>query len=117
MKTVFSVIAALMLFAAIPATAQHMGGSHEDHEARLEQMKTELNLSDEQVAQIQAIHQEYRTKREGVVNKADRDRLKALRKEEMEKVHGVLTEEQAAKARELHGQHRHDGRGQRHGGY
>lgn len=113
MKSVLPIIAALVLIASVPAAAQHRGGDPEKHEQRIEKMKSELNLSDEQVEQIKAIHQEYRGKREAVVSKEDKEQLRALRDEEREKIHAVLTPEQAAKAKELREEHReqHNGKG------
>lgn len=78
-------------------------------------MKSELDLSDDQVTRIKAIHQEYKAKREAILSEEEKEQMKTLREEEWKQVEGVLTEEQAAKAKEMFRDHRHHKGGKHHG--
>ncbi|WP_375562726.1 Spy/CpxP family protein refolding chaperone [Bernardetia sp. OM2101] len=102
-KIALSFTLAFTLFFAFSVSSfaqEHEGrhGKHDNHEARLEKMKTELGLSDAQVEQIKALHEKKKEK-----SKADR---KANREEFRAEVNKILTPEQRKKAEALHAEHK-----------
>ena len=71
---------------------------------RTEKMKENLNLSDEQAKQIEAIYMEYGAKKQAAYQagtKEARASVKEIRKEENKAVDAVLTPEQLQKRKEL----------------
>ena len=64
---------------------------HKNKAERMEKMKAELNLTDEQVAKIKAIHE-----KNDAEKTAHKDKLKEINKAEHEEIKIVLTEEQKA---------------------
>ena len=102
--------------ASLPLSAQKGEGRQGDHHKgdRMEQMRQDLNLTDTQVAQITAIHKQYRPERKAFKDAELKDpaleaRRKQLRTEEQAAVKAVLTPEQQARWEEL--------KAQRHGGH
>lgn len=72
--------------------------------AKMEQLKAELGLSDEQATQLEALHKEHRAdmralRQEGT--QPDREQMKALRQKHKAGMAEILTEEQMAKMKEL----------------
>jgi Spy/CpxP family protein refolding chaperone len=83
---VVALVVGMAVFASLPAAAdERVGGA-------VAERIQDLNLTDEQEAKIAEIRKEYRPK----VQEAEKD-LAATVKEEVEKVHGVLTREQKTK--------------------
>ena len=72
------------------ASAQHKG------EARMEKMQTELNLSDQQVADLKAIHEEYRELKKTMRSSEnpDQQRMQKMRQKKEAAILEVLNEEQ-----------------------
>jgi Spy/CpxP family protein refolding chaperone len=76
-------------------------------EKMLEKMKTNLNLSDDQVAKIKSIHENYATKAKAIREDKNlsaeqkKDQLATLAKERKEAVNNVLTPEQKEKQKSL----------------
>lgn len=64
---------------------------HKTDAEKLEKMKAELNLTDEQVEKIKAIH-----KKNEAEKAAHKDKLKEINEAEKEEIKTVLTEEQKA---------------------
>ena len=89
-NTIKTLAVAIMVIAATASFAQKGGLKETD-----EKMKTELGLSDEQVAKIQKIRQAGRKERkaDGVTD----EQKKESAKNEKEKIEKVLTPEQLAK--------------------
>lgn len=79
------------------------GGMHGRDRMRMEHMKKELNLSDDQASQIQQIHQQNMQQMQSLhqdttLSKEDRhSRMMDLRKAEHEQVRAVLNDEQKEK--------------------
>ncbi len=74
------------------AAAQHKG------EARMEKMQTELDLSDQQVADIKSIHEKYRGEMKNLRSSENPDKktIQNLRTKKEAAILDLLTEEQAA---------------------
>lgn len=78
----------------------------------LDQLRSELNLTPDQVSQIEAIHQNMRTQRQAVMadttltREARRARLMELAKSHHAQLMAVLTAEQRDKLQQLHAQRR-----------
>ncbi len=74
------------------ATAQHKG------EARMEKMQTELNLNDQQVADLKAINNEYRELKKTMhsAENPDQQMMQKMRQKKEAAILEVLNEEQAA---------------------
>jgi hypothetical protein len=72
---------------------------------RVEAYKAELALSEDQMTQIKAIRDEFQNQRNAgdrsQLTSEQKEALKAERREEMDKVHAVLTEEQKTKLQEI----------------
>ncbi|MBW6483645.1 MAG: Spy/CpxP family protein refolding chaperone [Vicingaceae bacterium] len=64
---------------------------HKNNAERMEKMKAELNLTDEQVEKIKAIHE-----KNDAEKAAHKDKLKEINQAEHEEIKTVLTEEQKA---------------------
>ena len=81
----------------------------EDRENRLEKMKAELNLSDDQVAKIKAIHKankpEQKPDRENM-SADEKAEMRTKHQEEMKQVRAVLTPEQQTKFDQMHDERR-----------
>jgi Spy/CpxP family protein refolding chaperone len=95
MKPLMAVVALVLgmaVYAALPAAAQ---GADEKAAAGLAERIQDLNLTDQQEAKVADIRKEFKPK----VQEAAKD-LAAVVKEEVEKVHGVLTPEQRKKLEE-----------------
>lgn len=85
-------------------TEHHMGqqdGHHrknhkQHHQEMVQRMKTDLNLSDEQVSQLEKLHQKHQKERETFTekNKAERKKFRENHQAEMKK---ILTSEQYQK--------------------
>ena len=77
-----------------------------DNNARMEKMKTRLNLTDEQVAKMKKNHEEmgekFKALREdkNLGEDQKRDKMKELMKEQKEKTKSILTKEQQEKMKE-----------------
>src|SRR5690606_33676847 len=101
------IAAALLVVASVQVDAQQRKGQQPDPEDRAkkmtEKMATELNLSDDQKAQVLALNLDQAQKRQAAVDQAAAERK--ARKTEMEahqqKVNAVLTEEQRTKWDEI----------------
>lgn len=105
---------------SLPLSAQHDEGRQGKHQGdhpkgdRMEQMRQDLNLTDAQVAQISAIHKQYRPERKALKDAELKDpaleaRRKQLCEDEQAAVKAVLTPEQQARFEAL--------KAQRHGGH
>lgn len=96
MKTVVkAVVVAIFIFAAVNVSAQpsHRGkGGHHNVEQIINKMKTELSLTDDQVAKIKALGQETMQK----MRAEGADKM-AIMKERTAKMKTILTPEQSAK--------------------
>lgn len=96
-----------MVSAVVIASAQDKPGTSQSPEDRqsqkskLDKMKTELSLTDEQVTQIKAIYAKYKPLRKELkgddVTEEEKAKLEAMRKSEREEVAAVLTPEQQEK--------------------
>jgi Spy/CpxP family protein refolding chaperone len=78
-----------------PRTMQAQERGH-----RMDQMKTELGLTEDQVAKIKAIHKSSKVKPEGPkaeLTEAQKAEMKKARQEEAAKIRAVLTKEQQVK--------------------
>lgn len=91
----------LAVFFSVSLFAQHRGhGKHRGLD--VERLKSEINLTDEQVNQIESIQAKYKTEfeklrgEEGEDRMAKRDAMKTLMKAQKEEISAVLTEEQKA---------------------
>jgi len=101
------IAAALLVVASLQVDAQQRKGQQPNPEDRAkkmtEKMATELNLSDDQKAQVLALNLDQAQKRQAAVDQAAAERK--ARKTEMEahqqKVNAVLTEEQRTKWDEI----------------
>jgi protein CpxP len=103
-----------------PLLAQGDRETGKRKDGRMEQMRQDLNLSDAQVAQIQAIHEQYRPERKALRDAEPKDpaieaQRKQIREAEQAAVKAVLTPEQQKRYDELraerhaghHGHHDH----------
>ena len=91
MRTLMAVVAlavGVSVYAALPAAAEEKAKAGSELAARMQ----DLNLTNEQEAKIEDIRKEYKPK----VQEAGKE-LAAVVKEEVEKVRGVLTQEQRTK--------------------
>ncbi|MEM6268193.1 MAG: Spy/CpxP family protein refolding chaperone [Bacteroidota bacterium] len=114
-KNIYRTLALLALIVvALPGMSQpHNRGpmGPEKHQQRMEDMREQLNLTDQQFAQIQDIHEKYRPQMEALHQNGDPDREamrevhRAIRKE----MKAVLTEEQREKMKEMRPRHGHRG--------
>lgn len=97
---VFCITLAVLMtsFGAINA---HNGNRAEKAKAKIEKMKTELNLSDAQVASIQSILKDSKSERKEARQNKDREEMKELAKETQGKIMNVLNSEQQAKFKEM----------------
>jgi hypothetical protein len=91
----------LAVFFSATLFAQHPGhGKHRGLD--VERLKSEINLTDEQVNQIESIQAKYKTEleklraEEGEDRMAKREAMKSLMKAQKEEISAVLTEEQKA---------------------
>lgn len=81
----------------------HHGNMHGMHNGNMQHMKRELNLTDDQVNQINQIHEQGRDQMKSLHNDTSmkqedrREKMKDLRKDEHEKVRAVLNDEQKEK--------------------
>jgi periplasmic protein CpxP/Spy len=120
MKTPLKLIFSLAGFALLATpvlradeTAAPPAGQPDRHERRenIMQMAKDLNLTADQQAKIEAIHQQAGEARKAIwadtslTEDQKHAKLKELRKGTMEQVHALLTPEQQAKAKELREKH------------
>ncbi len=99
-KLKYSFLLLLALLLSVSSFAQRPRG-HE-RPPRLEALKDELQLSEQQLEQIDAIEEKYRDKMRALREQyagdpeEERDAWRGLREARREEIHGVLTEEQRA---------------------
>lgn len=112
-------LGALLLSVSLPATAQ--GPQGPGHGPRnIENIKTELGLTDEQATQFEALkkahHQEMRALKSSE-EAPDREKIKALRKNHRAQMSEILSPDQLEKLKEMprhpHGHHGHEGKAER----
>lgn len=101
--TAFLMLMTTALFAQ--GRMEHDGEKGDRFEKHLERMTEELELSDNQVKEIKAIHEKQQEKAEAVKNEkltADerKDKMKVLHDEMRKEVEAVLSEEQKEKMKE-----------------
>ncbi|MEO1437179.1 MAG: T9SS type A sorting domain-containing protein [Bacteroidota bacterium] len=106
MKTIKSFILSTLMLTFISTQfsfAQGHRGHRGDKGEHLEQLKTTLNLSDEQVAEIKALEEGFRTQvrairsDENLESSAKREKLQALKTAQQSAIDGILTPGQIAK--------------------
>lgn len=71
--------------------AHTKGAVKKERIEKIEEMKAELNLTDEQVEKIKAIHAKNKAERQ-----ANKEKIQEINKAEKEEINQVLTEEQKA---------------------
>lgn len=95
----------LGLIMYLPLSAQGPHGHHGHHaEARLEQMQTELDLSEEQVAQLKALKEERHNEMKALRQsgeRPDRETMMAKRAEHQAALEQILNPDQLARMKEL----------------
>lgn len=104
MKRTFLILSMMLLFVA-GVMAQPEGGDRPNREEmqkkRMEMMKTELNLTADQVTKVTAIQADADKKMEAVFASGDREsgreKMKAIREDSDKKIKEVLTADQAKK--------------------
>ncbi len=106
MKTTQRFVTALCITLAVLMTSfgninAQNGQRAEKAKARIEKMKTDLNLSDAQVASIQSILKDSKSERKEARQNKDREEMKEHAKETQDKIMNVLNSEQQAKFKEM----------------
>jgi Spy/CpxP family protein refolding chaperone len=87
-------------------------GKHHNHEQKLEKMKTELGLSDSQVAQIKTLYEKKKEESKGLRkeakegNEESKAKMKANRAEFKAEMDKILTPEQRKKAEAVRAEHK-----------
>lgn len=121
MRTIVLTLTALMMtlsiaFAQAPAEDGHGHGKH-DKGQMIEKLKADLNLSDEQVEQLTALHEKHKAERQEFKeeNQEYKEKRKALQDKHMAEMKEILTEEQYNKLLELKAEHRKNRKGEGHG--
>lgn len=106
MKTRIVVVAMMMVSTLMFAQPRH-GNQADRQEKRLEKMKTELSLTDDQYGKIKEISAEFASSRAAIrkdtslTRGATFNKMKSLRTDEEKQINAVLTKEQQAKWTEL----------------
>jgi len=106
MKTRIVVVAMMMVSTLMFAQSRH-GNQQDRQEKRLEKMKSELSLTDDQYGKIKAIASEFASSRAAIrkdtslTRGATFNKMKSLRADEEKQINEVLTKEQQAKWTEL----------------
>jgi septal ring factor EnvC (AmiA/AmiB activator) len=98
--TIFCITLAVLMTSFGNINAQN-GQRAEKAKARIEKMKTDLNLSDTQVASIQSILKDSKSERKEARQNKDREEMKEHAKETQDKIMTVLNSEQQAKFKEM----------------
>lgn len=98
--TIFCITLAVMISSFGNINAQN-GQRAEKAKARIDKMKTELNLTDAQVTSIKSILKDTKSERKEARQAKDREEMKELAKETQDKIMNVLTSEQQAKFKEM----------------
>jgi Spy/CpxP family protein refolding chaperone len=81
------------------------------HQRGLENMKTQLNLSDDQVTKLKASHEAFSSKAQDIRNNQSltseqkKEQFKELSKQQKDETRSILTKEQLQKMQELHKEH------------
>jgi len=96
----FSIALTIVLSTFTTVEAQN-GQRAEKAKARIEKLKTELNLSDAQVTSVKSILKENRSEMKEARQNKDKAEMKDLAKETQEKILAVLTSDQQAKFKEM----------------
>ena len=108
-------IAAMLMLAAAASYAGHHKGDHEgDHKAHIDVLTERLQLTDEQVPQVEAILADAKAQRQAIgdsytLNQRDEARvaMRQLHEQMMANMKAVLNDEQAAKLEKMHEQRMH----------
>ena len=85
-----------------------MADAKQMHERSMEKMKTELNLSDEQVAKLKASHESFASKakdirsNQSLTSDQKKEQFKALAEQQKEETKSILSKEQLEKMQDLH---------------
>lgn len=119
-----SLLLALMIMAAPLTQAQSPDGRERgprmNKEQRMEKMQQELGLSEQQSAEMKAIHEKYDPQFEAlrsVEGERDREKMRELHRAMRAEVKEVLTEEQRLKMKEMHAERRGGHHGKMHRGH
>lgn len=94
-KQILSLVAVLVLGSSACMAQNPQRDGRDRRGGMMERMKTELSLSDEQVAQMKEIFSEMRPQQQG--ERPTREQMQKRREEMTAKIKKVLTEEQYAK--------------------
>ncbi|HAQ70628.1 MAG TPA: hypothetical protein DCR48_06605 [Flavobacteriales bacterium] len=104
MKKHIATLALSIIIVSVTIAQKPFHPKNMKHES-IESYQTELNLTETQIDQINAVRAEYReespSQNRGEMTPEKREEMKSKRSEEREKAHAILTDEQKTKFQEI----------------